>query len=351
MLIGSFPHQDHKEALRLVLEYTPEIPCWPQLPARGEGMLVQFSRGLPGWQAEALKIDPESPGFEEEKLRFYEEYLAVTEAGVPLGETRFVLSLEEAPGLYLLVEKARERAPFLAVKGQITGPFTLATGLRFSDGRALFYDPEMRDMVVRLIALKARFQVELLRRLSSRVILFLDEPALSGFGSSAFVGVSKEEVIEALSEVAAEIHRAGGLVGVHVCGNTDWSLLFESPIEIINFDAYDFSEKFISYNKYLNEFFKRGGWVAWGLVPTLRREALEGETSQGLLERFVNLLNLLAEQTGYSLAFLYQHSLLTPSCGMGTLTPALTLKSLTLLRDLTEGLNRLELLKSKKFGR
>ncbi|QJA05317.1 hypothetical protein FVE67_00290 [Thermosulfurimonas marina] len=335
LLIGSFPHRDHREATDLILKYTPEIPCWPQLPARGEGMLVQFSRGLPGFDPEGLRVDPEAPNFEEEKLRFYEEYLAVTEAGRPLSETRFALSPEETPGLYVLLEEARG-GNFLAVKGQITGPFTLATGLKFSDGRALFYDPEMRDMVGRLVALKARFQIETLKALSPRVILFLDEPALSGFGSSAFVGVSREEVLASLAEVIREIHRAGGLAGVHVCGNTDWSLLLESPFEIINFDAYDFSEKFISYAQELKEFFIRGGWVAWGLVPTLRKEALEKETVEGLFQKFRSLIQGLAEKTGLAEELLLQRSLLTPSCGMGTLSLSLTLKALELLKGLSE---------------
>ena len=43
MLIGSQPLKEHKEANRLVLEYTPDIPNWVQLPAyRNEGMVDQF---------------------------------------------------------------------------------------------------------------------------------------------------------------------------------------------------------------------------------------------------------------------------------------------------------------------
>ena len=43
MLIGSQPLKEHKDAHRLVLEYTPDIPNWVQLPAyRNEGMVDQF---------------------------------------------------------------------------------------------------------------------------------------------------------------------------------------------------------------------------------------------------------------------------------------------------------------------
>ncbi len=336
-LIGSFPFEDHREAVKLILEYTPEIPCWPQLPALpSEGMLIQFSRGLPGFDPERLRLNPEAPGFEEERLKFYEEYLTATEAEGDLEETRFKLTPEEAPGFFLLLEEASEKAPLPAVKGQITGPFTLAVGLKLPDGRAVFYDPELRDIVVKLVALKARWQVEKLRTLSEIVIIFLDEPALSGFGSSAFMGVSREEVLAMLNEVATEIHRAGGLIGAHVCGNTDWSLLTTSPINIINYDAYNFSENFIAYDQDLKEFIKRKGLIAWGLIPTLRAEDLEKTTPEELAERFKSLVLELAVRTDLSKEDILNHSLLTPSCGMGTLPRELTLKALQDLKKLTE---------------
>ncbi len=335
LLIGSFPLRDHREAVRLILEYTPEIPCWPQLPKLpSEGMLLQFSRGLPGFEPERLMLNPEREDFEEDRLRFYEEYLAVTEAGAPISETRFALLPEDTPGLYALLEAGDARR-FPAIKGQITGPFTLATGLKLPDGRAVFYEPELRDLVVKLVALKARFQVETLRKLSETVIIFFDEPALSGFGSSAFMGVSGEEVLSSLSEVAEAVAAAGGIPGIHVCGNTDWSLLLSNTtFRIINFDAYDFSEKFISYTKELKEFLKRG-FVAWGLVPTLRAEALERETSETLSEKLNALLQETARRTGLSPEEILSRSLLTPSCGMGTLSPELTLKALKDLRALS----------------
>jgi len=336
-LIGSFPLRDHQEAVDLILKYTPDIPCWPQLPAYPkEGMLVQFSAGLPSFDPETLLIDPGASDFETERLSFYEEYLAVTEAGEDLEKTRFKLTPSEAPGFFKLLEKASEKAFFPAVKGQITGPFTLAVGLKTPDGKAVFYDPELRDLAVKLIALKARWQVQKLKELSPTVIIFFDEPALSGFGSSAFVGVSREEVLSVLSEVIAEVHRENALSGVHVCGNTDWGLLTESPTDIINFDAYDFYENFVSYSKELKIFLEKEGLVAWGLVPTLKVEALEKETPEGLAERFRKLLREVSSRTGLSEAYIFSHSLLTPSCGMGILSRELTLKALQDLKRLTE---------------
>ena len=56
LLIGSLPINDHKEAIELVMNHTPEIPLWVQLPAyREEGMIEQFAPGLPGLKTEKNK--------------------------------------------------------------------------------------------------------------------------------------------------------------------------------------------------------------------------------------------------------------------------------------------------------
>ena len=43
------PAANHQQALEWILDSTPEIPLWPQLPALAqEKMLNQFIEGLPG---------------------------------------------------------------------------------------------------------------------------------------------------------------------------------------------------------------------------------------------------------------------------------------------------------------
>ena len=95
------------------------------------------------------------------------------------------------------------------------------------------------------------------------MVVFIDEPALAGFGSSAFISVSAEQVTTMLDEVAGHIRRAGGLAGVHVCANTDWSLFFGGSLDVINFDAYTYFERFALYRQDLVTFVERGGIVAW----------------------------------------------------------------------------------------
>ncbi|MCK4728712.1 MAG: hypothetical protein KAT27_07305, partial [Desulfobacterales bacterium] len=95
VLIGSLPIADHDRAIGLVFKSTPEIPLWVQLPAYPEeGMMVQFLPGIPGvvQNQDRVFIDTSKSTFEDDLLKFYENYLAITEGGSPLDGTRFVLT-------------------------------------------------------------------------------------------------------------------------------------------------------------------------------------------------------------------------------------------------------------------
>ena len=155
-LIGSLPVTDHREGFELINRYTPEIPLWPQLPGNPqEGMLVQFMDGMVGLiEGERTYFDT-SGDFDEQLLPFFEEFLLVGEDPSTLATSRFSVSKERAAGLYLLKDEANSSGRAIAVKGQITGPFTALTGLQDQDQRISFYNPSLREMVVQGLALKS----------------------------------------------------------------------------------------------------------------------------------------------------------------------------------------------------
>jgi len=337
-LIGSFPVSDHKSALEMVLRTVPQIPPWAQLPAYPEeGMIDQFVCGLPGVKHKKSKIilDTSDRDFDAWLLNFYEDYLAVSQAGKVPDGSRFALTEKKAPGFFVL-EKALESWPELlfAVKGQVTGPFTLATALKDSQDRAAFYDDRLRDCITKSLAQKARWQVQRLSRFGVPVILFLDEPALAGFGSSAFISVSAQDVASCLGEVISQVHEAGGLAGIHVCANTDWGLVLESGASIVNFDAYSFMEHFLLYAKELKAFLDAGNTVAWGIIPTADPADIWRESAASLAGLYQNAV-LSLEKTGIDAKKLRAQSLITPACGLGSLDLDSAARVLELTRDVS----------------
>ena len=71
-------------------------------------------------------------------------------------------------------------------------------------------------------------------------LVVLDEPYLCSFGS-AFVNVPRSRRDRGHRRGAVEaIHKEGALAGLHCCGNTDWSLVLSTALDVINFDAYEY---------------------------------------------------------------------------------------------------------------
>jgi methionine synthase II (cobalamin-independent) len=340
VLIGSIPYQDHQEATDLVIGSTPEIPLWVQLPAyRDEGMMAQFLPGLPGYRRQGDKdyVDTADEDFEQELLTFYEEYMAVTEGGHSLGDTRFKLEPDRTEGFFTLLRTLQARKPSLTgVKGQITGPITFATGVKDQDKKALFFDDQLRDAAIKLLALKAGWQVEQLACFDVPVILFLDEPALAGFGSSEFISISKQDVLSSFAEITEQVHQRGGLTGVHVCANADWSLVLDSDADILSFDAYSYFDKLLLYSDELRRFLDAGKILAWGMVPTMEPEDIDREDVESLLTQFWKKFEALRKQSGLEQGQLLRQSLITPSCGTGSLTPERAEKVLQMTRGLAD---------------
>jgi len=166
------------------------------------------------------------------------------------------------------------------------------------------------------MAMKARWMARTLLKVADHALVVLDEPYLCSFGS-AFVNVSREEVKTALDGAASAIHAEGALCGLHCCGNTDWSLVLSTGVDVVNFDAHDYFQGFSLYPAELNAFLDRGGILSWGIVPTSQAAVDIG--AAGLKRELAERVDVLA-QKGLSRERILHQSLLTPACGLGSRT-------------------------------
>lgn len=341
LLIGSLPLRDHHKAFDLVLQYSPVIPLWVQLPAFPDEMMVpQFAPGLPGLREEKgrIFIDRTAATYQADLLSFYEEYLSVAEGTGDLDRSRFVLDDVKAGGFATMMERLRaiDRSP-LALKGQVTGPVTFCTGIHDEQDAAIFYDDQLRDAGVKLLAMKARWQIRKLAVFNRPVIIFCDEPALAGYGTSEFISMSREDILNCLQEVVDAIHEEGGLAGVHVCANTDWSMVLDTAADIISFDAYEYFDRFALYRKQIIRFMDAGNILAWGIVPTHNEENISRETARSLQDQWQTKAGVL-EQMGIRRSVIRSQSLITPSCGTGSLSLESAIKVLQLTREVSDQL-------------
>ena len=340
--LGSLPHLDVGAGTALMFERTPEIPAWVQFPKRNlyENMMMQFTEGMPGLVQgdDRTYFDTAASGFTEELTEFYARYLSVVEDDDPMALETFGISSNYAGGFSDFIQGLPHHIALHSVamlKGQVTGPFTLGTNLLDQDRRAAYYDDQLRDVIVKTILLKARWQLAQMRSFDLPVTIFIDEPSLLGYGSQTFITVSRDDILGDLSEVTETIHVLGALAGIHCEENTDWSMLMESDLDILDFDAYDHLSSIALYPRELRAFLDRGGWLGWGIVPTLSREAAANETVQSLCLRLEAGIERLA-QTGIDRGLLLRRALLTPSCGAGgILDESLAARVLQILQELS----------------
>ncbi|MCL5023932.1 MAG: hypothetical protein M1497_11330 [Nitrospirae bacterium] len=322
--IGSLPHGDPEEACRLILA-TFDIPFWPQLPRSSflEWMIPQYSEGMPFVEIDTAAENVFVSRDESDELeRFYET------CGQ---EARVAISDDYARGFHTFLRMIKGRR-FEAVKGQITGPLTFTLGLKDREGRLIYFDEELRQISLMLLQAKARWQIDQLKAHAEKVFIFTDEPILSALGGSTYLGVSREETLRLLGEMASAITETGGIPGIHCCANADWALVVESGMKVISFDAYHYFDNLLAYQSEVRGFLEQGGYLAWGIVPTT--DDIIRETPESVIARFTGRLETLKGHIPEDL--LSSRTLLTPSCGTGSRSIEETIKVFQLLVRLKE---------------
>jgi len=324
--IGSLPYTDPEQACRLMLEYCPETPAWPQLPKRafGEDLYVQFSGGFPGLVREEEHIHVDTN--QELGLALEQLYVGYLTHEV----TMMAMASEDAVGLRALAHALHDRGvrPQL-VKGQITGPLSWGWMVLDQEGRPILHDRILADAVAKHLHLKAVWQERELRKLAPRTLILVDEPHLDSLGPD-FAGLSRERARAMLEEVLGGVQ---GLKGMHCCGNMDWSLPLETSIDVLSVDAYDFGDSLLDHVEPLRGFLERGGWIAWGIVPAsteVRRHSVDT-----LLPRLEKLVQAVADEVDIPYRELLRSSFVAPACGLGALDIASAVRTMYLTAELS----------------
>lgn len=308
--VGSLPHTDVAAAAEVVLRITPDLPAAPQLPRRHprEGMLAQVALGMPG-----VTVDPEGGSLTVDRRR-----LAAGDDGLPLDP-------EAWAGTLAFLRAAAAAGHAGPIKLQVTGPVTL--------GLALLHGGAKPAKAFAVAAAVVRDRVRTLLREAeaalpdASVVLVLDEPGLTAYPHDGFP-LAADDTIDLLSGGLAAA-RSAALAGVHCCGPTDWRLVLHAGPDLLSMpvDAGAGDDA-----AGLSGFLDRGGWIAWGAVPTDRPL---GDREDGHWRRLTALWCDLS-RNGCDPLLLRTQSILTPACGLAHHAPEQVAPVFDLLRRLSE---------------
>lgn len=288
--IGSLPHYDPSDAVDFILRHQHRLPAAPTLPARSrhEGMIAQAAHGVPGVRVEAdgsitidhRSLDPEAP---------------LTDPG--FGSDAFV-------GLRaFLTAVADRRGP---VKVSLTGPVTFGVALYLAGVEA----PLAFRVAASAVRQRARALVEYVasRVPQAQLVAFVDEPAMGSAMLPEFPLEPLDAVDLTSGALAALEHDA--ITGLHCCGQADWRLLMQAGPQILSLPLDGGIEHAAGATA---QFLERGGWIAWGAVPTDRPV---GTTVDRLWRQLSLLWCTLVTDGGADAVRLRTQAMITPACGL-----------------------------------
>lgn len=344
--IGSLPHKGAnapREALEFIFKEFKSMPFWPQLPhfAREEDMVFQYTQNLAGLTVEDDKyfLFPESEEFFIQLEELFFDYETVI-SSVDLFECNEILDKYA-----ILTPNSNAIEPFLKelknfkpdfVKGSITGPFTFSTSIVDNEGKCAYYNDILREVCIKTLSLKALWQVKEFKAQApdAGAVIFMDEPSISQVGSCAFLSVENADVIGILKVIADDLRKFGAISGIHCCGKTDWQIALNCGVDIVNFDAYFYAQSVANFASEAKKFLEKGGFLAFGIVPTLDVEALKTLDINTLEEKFNDALKCFTNK-GIDRNLLLKQLFITPSCGCGSLDTEGAIKALGLTKELS----------------
>jgi len=303
--VGALPHTDPKQACDDVLFLFPEFPYIPTLPDRSqlESIVFNDSEQLPGRMIcnDRLLFD----STRDQTGAMEKVYMDYVEGNFQ----DYGLHKEYASAF---IEMMSRRLPGVVVlKCQVTGPVTFGMQVVDADKRPIYYDSQLADVLSKMIALKARWCEQEMRKNTGvcETVVVLNEPYLASLGSSV-VPVDKETVRAGWDDIAALVE--GGL-GIHCCSNTDWEFVLDLNPSLVSIDAYATAKEFLLYSDAVISYMERGGIVAWGIVPA-DTKLFVTETTDSLYDRYLAIRSQLCARMPEKL--FDAQSMITPSCGI-----------------------------------
>ncbi len=325
-MMGAVPYRDIDYATDVIIKNFPEAPRIPIMTMSIRWVL----EGIPCVEIDREKkrihmVPPEER--EEDVLAFYESVENDT-------LDHFAVSQERTPSFVRTLEKVKElqSSALKWLAFQIPGPVVIGDSIKQVNGSPVIHHETLRDMLTKGINMRSRWMEKKIREMLPGVEVICDhpEPSLVSFTSAGGSG-SRNELIQTLQQ---GFENFSGLSWLHCCANIDWTLLTEAEVDIINFDAYQFSDKAALYAKEFDQFLDKGGMIGWGIVPVMA-DLLENESVSTLLERLEKGIQYFTKG-GIDEEKLARASWVLPSCETVLLTNDQSDRVFEMTREISE---------------
>lgn len=306
--IGSLPHRNAVQAAQFALD-AYDLAAVPSLPRRSpaESSIAQALVGTAGvtlgqYGTVAVDVDRLDP---------------TATVTTDLERDQFV-------GFRTFLEIAADRGHLDAVKWQFVGPLSVGIALRRAGAPADLAFPVALGVVKGHLRSLVAAVAESLPGTAQLVVL--DEPFADDMMARDFP-IAPDQAIDLLSAAMAVLEPLA-TVGVHSCGDVDVATLLESGPQLISLPA---TTALVPLAGYLDRFLRNGGWIAWGAIATEGPiDATSGRPWQHLAALWCELV-----QRGCDASTLRNQCLITPECGLGSLSASVADRVCGSLREVS----------------
>lgn len=290
--IGGLPHRDANEAAAFSLREM-ELPTIPYLPRRSpaEGAVAQAMIGMQGitvGQYGSISVHPDQID--------------------PLAPVRTDIQNDAFVGFRTFLDAAKGRQGW--VKWQFIGPVTFGMALM----RAGVPMSEAFESAVRCVRSKVEHLIQVVDKAlpGCQQLVFIEEADLSELMNPGFP-IAPDTAIDLVSGALAAIE-TDAVAGLHVCGLADIPTQLAAGPAVLSLPV---RPEVADSAGYLIRFMERGGYVAWGVVPT------SGPILASAERPWRNLTQLWCElvQRGADPSMLRRQSIITPECGLSSHSP------------------------------
>ena len=291
--------------MRDIAQWYWRMPFWPQLPNRAvkEMMLPQWGLCLPNAQWDGTLLHWSAAT----------DDAALDAAALP--------PPDRAAGWYAFLEwltsVPEDKRPTV-VKGQLTGPLTLAMTLRDAADQAPFADIETMLWLGRFCGRLGALQARALTVLVPHVVIVFDEPALASVDEPS-LPLPWRHASAVLQEAFSPVQAAGALAGVHCCQPPNWTRALDARPNLIHFDGREGRvDDLLEHQSALRNHVARGGYLGWGIWPTDDpAQGFDPAAMQYFLARAARELSFVDASMG----LLFKRSFLSGACGGAGLNP------------------------------
>lgn len=325
--IVSVPYRDTDYCIQTILENFPEAPF---LPAMTRGIKWAFE-GIPCifFNKEKRLVEMVPP--EEREKEIIEFYDRIEQDDLDY----FATTSQTAPWYFAMIDAIKQNRPpdLKWIVAQIPGPLLLGDTLKQqANGKPCIFHETLKDVLIKGINMKCRWLEQKIMHEIPDVEVVIDRPETTLVSLLSASGVGNRE--ERISDINESLKGVKGPTFIHCCANIEWSLLTDTNVDVINFDAYEHTFEAALFAKDFKRFVEDGGMIGWGIVPVIM-DKLENENLQSLVNKFEKGFDAFVK-IGIDEELLASASWILPSCDTVLVTVEQSDKVFRLTREISE---------------